>query len=165
MATCTYGIQAVSTEKEAEECKCLWTTSPCYSNPTSTLLVPLSFIKFKKVKHENSNFAYIFLLSFFATCNLKTVWCIYAVIIQCTCTYQTTAFLQGMCLFWFGEAHKLLLVSYSFKTVSKDASHPCLSTSGVFFKYSGCGTYSQATPRLINVCVTCCNKLLATSFE
>ena len=35
-------------------------------------------------------------------------------------TYQTTALLPGNLLFWFGVAYKLLLKSYSHKTVSKD---------------------------------------------
>ena len=36
---------------------------------------------------------------------------------------------------------------------------------GFLFMYSGCGTYNQATPRLLNVCVTSCDKLLATNSE
>ena len=36
-------------------------------------------------------------------------------------TYQTTALLPGIFLFWFGAVYKLCLVSYGLKTVSKDA--------------------------------------------
>ena len=34
------------------------------------------------------------------------------------CTYQITALLLGMCLFWFGVAYELWLASYSVETVS-----------------------------------------------
>ena len=46
-----------------------------------------------------------------------------------------------MCLFWFGVAYKLRLVSYGLKTVHKDASHSRLSISGaslcVFWNKTG----------------------------
>ena len=42
----------------------------------------------------------------------------------------TTALLLGIFLFWFGAVHELQLVSYNLETVSKDASHAHLWTSG-----------------------------------
>ena len=41
----------------------LQTTSLCYSNAKSTLLVPLTFIKTKKTKQENFSFVHHFLFS------------------------------------------------------------------------------------------------------
>ena len=49
-------------KNQAEECKTLTDTSLCCSSAKSTLLAPLTFIKFEKTKHENFNFVH---LSFF----------------------------------------------------------------------------------------------------
>ena len=53
----------------------------------------------------------------------------------------------------FGAAFELLLVSYDHKTISKNALHSRSETFGPssLFMYSGCGTYSQATPRLLHL--------------
>ena len=73
-------------------------------------------------------------------------------------TYQVTALLLGIFLFWFGVAYKLRLESYILQTVTTDTSHSCSDTSGASATYSGCGTYSQATPGLLNLCVTGCSE-------
>ena len=66
-------------KNEAEECEKLTDYILYYSNARSTLLVLLAFIKFKKAKCENFNFAHrsSFCLSFFFSIkhNLKTIEC------------------------------------------------------------------------------------------
>ena len=71
---------------KAEEAKSLHATSLCYSNTKSTLLVPLTFIKFEKTKHKNSNFVH--LLSSSLPCITQKLYgvCKYY-------AYQTTALL------------------------------------------------------------------------
>ena len=70
----------------------------------------------------------ISVLFIFFLCLISITWKLYGAYKYYT--YQTTALLPGIFLFWFGAMHELPLVSYSLKTVSKDTSHFCLSTSG-----------------------------------
>ena len=54
---------------------------------------------------------------------------------------------------------ELLLASYGLKTASKTLRVLGRRLLQLLFTYSGCGTYSPATPRLLNVCVTGCGEL------
>ena len=64
--------------------------------------------------YENFNFVYhpSFFLSFIDKLSSKTIVCMRIY------TYQTTALLLVIFLFWFGLVYKLRLVSYGHETVS-----------------------------------------------
>ena len=62
--------------------------------------------------------------------------------IQSTVHHQTTALLQGMCLFWFEVVYELWLVGYSLETVVKVALHSHSDTSGDFIYVFQHDTYT-----------------------
>ena len=70
-------------------------------------------------------FFLFFVLSFSDMRNLKNIWCVREYY-----TYQTTALLPVIFLFWFGVVYELQLTNYGLETVSKDASCFHLATSG-----------------------------------
>ena len=77
----------------------------------------------------------------------------------CTCTYQATALWPNIFLFRFGRT------SYDWRATAKKQS-PSMQDSLVrwflwlLFTYSRCGTYSQATPGLLNANVIQCGTSL-----
>ena len=82
----------------------------------------INYIKDEKTKCENFNFVH--LLSFFISFIQKLYGvCEYY-------TYQITALLPGIFLFWFGAAYELQLASYGLETVSEDTSCAQSLTSG-----------------------------------
>ena len=61
-----------------------------------------------------------------------------------------TALLSGVFLFRFGEAYQLRLASYGHETACNCLHILGHQFLGLLFNYSGCGMYSEATPRLLN---------------
>ena len=61
--------------------------------------------------------------------------------------------------YMFSASCELLLASYDLKTVSKTLCVLGRQLLALLFTYSGRGTYSQATPRLLNACVMGCGEL------
>ena len=87
-------------------------------HPFAILLLNLLhkfFVKGEKTKHEAFDFVYLLFLSFL-TCITQKLYhvCEYY-------TYQRTALLPGIFLFWFGVVYELRLASYGHKTVPQCA--------------------------------------------
>ena len=114
-------VQEQFTKNEAEEWKYVWTISLSYVNAKSTQKLSLTFNNVEKTKHENFNFVIIFLRLISITQKLCGACEQY--------TYQLTAMLLGIFLFWFGAAHELRLVSYGLKTILQR----CLAFSFINF--------------------------------
>ena len=64
-----------------------------------------------------------------------------------------TALLPGIFLFWFGTVYELRLASYGLKPVLKMPRMLGHQLLGLLFNCFGRGTYSQATPGLLNACI------------
>ena len=71
----------------------------------------------------------------------------------------------GMCLFWFSVAYELQVVSYSTTSKLPSNTHHFFvwTLTGLLFTYTGCGMHNQATPELLNACITNYNKFATCS--
>ena len=112
------------------------------------------FIFFPPLPFSSLPFSSLPLLSFFLS-DKQIVKKLYGVCQYYT--YQTTALLPDIFPFWFGMAYELRLESYGQGTVPQYARRSCSSTlCGFCLPIPGVPcTYSQATPGLLNACVTC----------
>ena len=132
-----------STKTKQKNTKSLQTTSLCHSIDKSTSQDLVTVFRVEKTKREKFVFVH---LSFFLFImhNSNTIRCIR---------------ILYTLLFWSGAMCRLRLVSYGHKTVFQHATCSRLDTS----LPSGHAINSQATPRLLSMCVlqaaTC---LLAT---
>ena len=113
----------------------------------------LYFLKVEKTKCGKFNFVHLsfFLLSpSHITQKLSSV-CEYY-------TYRMTSLLPGIFLYWTGVAYELRPANYGRRTMASKLSpktQPVLvrQLQGLLFNYFGRGTYSQATPGLLNAYV------------
>ena len=142
MATYLY-IGAAAWKTKQRSTTSLQTTS--LFSPTAKLLykfhVPIN--KVEKTKRENFKF-----VIFFSSSSLlpRHNWKLYSVYEYYT--YQTTALLHNICLFWLGTIYTVQLVSYSLKTVSNNASHSCSDTSYDSLQVHAC------IPGMLHVCIS-----------
>ena len=127
----------------------------------STLKVPLIFLKIEKNKHEIFNFVHLsssFFLSFLPTHNLKSV--------RCTQTLHTKWLLYYKASFsGLGQRKSYDWQAMAWKQCPRTHHVLVWTLLGLLFTNSRHGTYSQATPRLLNVCVKVAMSLLAINCE
>ena len=73
-------------------------------------------------------------------------------------TYQTNCLLPDIFLFRFGAAYELRLERYGQKPSPSMQDARVCRVLWLLCTYSVCGTHSQATPGLLNACVTVCEE-------
>ena len=125
-------------------------------NPIAILLLnplynfPNPFSKLQKTHRETFSFAH--LVSFSDKRTSKTtctcIWCKRIVYIPNDCIYYQA--FSYSCL----AAYKLRLCSNGLQTVSKAHNALVSPPLGLLFNYCRHHTYSHATPRLLNACIT-----------
>ena len=113
--------------------KSVQATSLGYSIAKSALKVVLTFSKVEKTKLKNVHFVHLLSSSSSSSSSFQTriAQKLYGV---CECyTYQTTALLPDIFLFWFGAAYKLRLTSYGQETVSPVLDTRVIRLLGLLF--------------------------------
>ena len=133
------------------------TTSLSYSNANSTQTFPLTSIRLEKTKHKNFDFVHLLSFFLFIKYNWKPLLCMRILNIPNDCSADKDH------SYLFSASCERLLASYGLKTASKTLRMLGRRLLEFLFTYSGLGTYSQATPRLPNVCVTGCDELHVAS--
>ena len=114
-----------------------------YVQPGATCILN----KVEKTKRENVYIAH--LLPSCSSSLTSIAQKLYAICEYYTCTCQTTALLSDIFLFWLGRR-----MSYDWQARVKKRS-PSMQDASVhrlLFMYCWCGTYSQATHRILNSC-------------
>ena len=151
-------------KNKTDKCKSLQTTCTflCYSMAKSTLQVLLTFVKFVKGKLENFTIAIFFLLlSSSHTCITQKLYGVceyYTLYIHVSNDYYVT---EDLIFGW----HSVQAVTGKLRLqkLSPNTQNVLIRTHlWLLFMYSGHGTHSQATPRLLNRCTTGCNEFASS---
>ena len=115
------------------------------SNVKSIVKVPLNLNKFEKTKRKNFDFFHFSFSFFFCNYNLKSMQCMWILNKPNDCS----ANLLQSYLFW--ALCELWVESYGLKLSISHFTFSCVHFLAFTQYLCECGTYSRATPRLLNL--------------